>query len=60
MKKATWVNGKRKITGAWVYDWASQTFKIELDQKDTVTGINKHIEVKDDSPEWGNWKLLRV
>jgi len=57
MKAATWVNGKRKITGRWEYFWAADRFVIELDSKDRITGEPRQIEVAGDRPEWGNWRL---
>ena len=54
--KATWANGKRRVTGAWRYVWSSDRFVIELDTRDRVTGGNKRVVVGGDTPEWGNWK----
>jgi hypothetical protein len=59
MKKGSWRNGKRVITGWWNYHWASDAFVIILDQKDRITGDNKRILVKGETPEWGNWSFVR-
>jgi len=59
MKKATWVNGKKKVTGFWCYNWSADNFTIELDSKDRITGQQRVFRVYDDTPEWGNWKLVR-
>ena len=56
-KKVTWKNGKRKVTGTWEYNWASDSFTIRLDSIDRITGKRKTIVVTGDKPEWGNWKL---
>jgi len=58
-KKATWKNGKRKVSGSWEYNWASDTFTISLDSFDRVTGRQRCFTVHGDEPEWGNWKLER-
>lgn len=55
-KEAVWVNGKRRVTGRWLYNRASDRFAIELDQRDRVTRCNKRLIVAGDAPEWGNWK----
>lgn len=58
MTRAVWTNGKRSITGAWAYQWASNKFLIELDSVDRVTGRIRRFElVGDERPEWGNWRL---
>ena len=56
MRKATWVNGKKRVSGSWEYHWPSDTFYIYLDSTDRITGQQREIEVKGDAPEWGNWK----
>lgn len=56
MKQATWINGKKRVRGLWEYRWASDSFLIVLDSKDSVTGRQRSMVVKGDSPEWGNWK----
>ncbi len=58
-KPGTWTNGKRTVTGRWIYVWASQRFVIWLDSRDRVTGANRRIVTANDTPEWGNWKLKR-
>ena len=57
MTKATWINGKRTVTGQWVYNWSSDHFYIELDSIDRITHQNRRFTVHGDKPEWGNWKL---
>jgi hypothetical protein len=57
--KATWINGKRKVTGTWSYYRPSDRFDIYLDVKDRITGQYKHVSTNNDTPEWGNWKLVR-
>lgn len=59
MSRATWINGKRKQTGAWEYQRASDRFVIELDSRDWITGQKRRIVVAGETPEWGNWKLER-
>jgi len=60
MKKAVWINGKRKLEGFWEYVRASDTFIIELKSKDRITGMNRRMVLRgEDTPEWGNWKLQR-
>jgi hypothetical protein len=49
-RKAVWKNGKKTATGTWRYVWSSDTFVIVL-----ASGT-RHI-VKNDRPEWGNWKI---
>jgi hypothetical protein len=56
MKRATWVNGKRRVTGEWRYHWGSDTFVIVLDGRNRLTGRPNVIYVKGEEPEWGNWK----
>lgn len=58
-KRATWRNGKRVISGSWIYSWASDTFAIFLDSRDRVTGMPRVLRVHGETPEWGNWKLVR-
>lgn len=55
-QKATWSNGKRTITGWWKYNWASDSFVIDLDSTDRITGERRSMIIKGDHPEWGNWK----
>ena len=60
MKRATWVNGKRKLTGAWEYIWHADRFRIVLDSRDRITGQNRVIVTagsQAEKPEWGNWRL---
>lgn len=59
MKKGKWKNGKRIITGLWEYVWSSDRFYVILDSKDRITGENKKVVVTGDTPEWGNWRLIR-
>jgi hypothetical protein len=56
--KTTWVNGKRRINGEWVYNWPSDSFTIRLYSRDRITGMNRIIRTCNDTPEWGNWKRL--
>lgn len=58
--EAVWVNGKRRVTGRWRYNWASDLFHIELDQRDRVTGSTRCFTAGGDVPEWGNWKRVRA
>ena len=58
IKKAKWGNGKRIVEGHWQYNWSSDTFTIWLDQKDRTTGQDKIFTTHNDTPEWGNWKLI--
>lgn len=55
-----WINGKRTITGKWIYDWASDSFSIYLNSRDSITGEYRRMRIKGDSPEWGNWKLKEM
>lgn len=59
MHRATWTNGKRSITGWWIYQWAAQRFYIELDSRDRITGQPRSFVTDNDTPEWGRWKLVR-
>lgn len=59
MNKATWVNGKRKLTGTWKYVYGSDRFVIWLDKRDSITGRDRSLIVSGYTPEWGNWKLVR-
>ena len=56
MREAVWRNGKRKVTGHWVYNRGSDTFLIILDSRDRITGQQRRFTVHGDTPEWGNWK----
>lgn len=56
---ATWTNGKRKLTGLWEYIWHSDSFLISLDSRDRITGEQRVFRVHGDTPEWGNWRLVR-
>lgn len=56
---ATWINGKRKVTGRWRYNWASDSFTIWLDSRDRITGEHRVIVTHNDTPEWGNWKRIK-
>ncbi len=58
-KKAAWKNGKRSVKGRWDYFDDSDEFIIILDTVDSITGRNKTLTVSGDTPEWGNWKLVR-
>jgi len=57
--QSTWINGKRKVTGTWQYNWSSDSFTIFLDQRDRVTGEYKVVFTTNDTPEWGNWKRIK-
>lgn len=60
MKDARWTNGKRTINGRWAYHWPSDSFTIELDVRDVITGAKtRTFTVKDDTPEWGKFRLIR-
>ncbi len=56
--KATWANGKRRIEGEWDYVWNGDVFVIQLYSKDRITGQNRRVLTHNDTPEWGNWKLV--
>jgi hypothetical protein len=56
--KGLWRNGKRTLTGSWSYYRPADRFDIWLDSKDRITGQNRHISTHNDTPEWGNWKLV--
>lgn len=57
--QASWVNGKRRITGSWWYAWGADRFHIRLDSRDRITGTDRRLTVSGDTPEWGNWTLER-
>ncbi len=60
MREATWTKGKRTIKGRYNYNQASDTFTIEVDIKDTLTGEDcRHFTVYEDTPEWYGWKLKK-
>jgi len=58
MHKAQWTNGRRVISGFWTYHWSSDTFAIELNSVDRITGMNRSFTIKGDHPEWGKWFLV--
>lgn len=60
MNKATWKNKKRTISGQWEYIWQSDSFVIVLNSIDRITGERKRIVTSNDTPEWGNWKLVKM
>lgn len=51
-REATWTNGRKTVSGRWVYIWHRQRFVIELSS-------GRQFEVDGDSPKWGSWKLER-
>lgn len=57
MPRAKWVNGNRAIQGYWTYNWSADSFYIELDSRDPITGLNRQLTVYGEKPEWGNWRL---
>lgn len=57
-RRATWSNGKETVTGYWRYNWASDTFTIQLDSNDPVTGRPRIFRTHNDTPEWGDWKRV--
>jgi hypothetical protein len=59
-REATWTNGKRRITGWYIYHWPSDRFHITLDYRDRITGQSPSIITTRDKPEWGNWKLVEA
>lgn len=58
-QKAVWTNGKKSITGNWIYYRHNDRFFISLDSKDPITGRRRELAVAGDHPEWGKWKLVR-
>ena len=58
MNKATWINGKRKLSGYWTYNWSNDFFTIVLDSVDRITGQKRILYVRGDKAEWGNWKKI--
>lgn len=56
MTAATWINGKRRVSGSWIYNWAGDKFVIILNSRDRVTGEPRRIIVHGETPEWGNWR----
>jgi len=60
MHKARWTNGKRTVSGWWEYIWQSDRFFIIIDQRDRTTGASqKTLTTHNDTPEWGNFKLVK-
>jgi len=58
-KKATWKNGKKKITGKWRYEYYTDSFWIWLDGKDPETERQREpFNVHNEEPNFGNWKLI--
>lgn len=57
--EAVWQNKSKKITGKWIYNWAADSFTIILNSKDRITGQRRTMTICNDTPEWGNWKLVR-
>jgi hypothetical protein len=60
MKRGTWKNKKRTVSGSWEYNPISDRFIIFLDQRDRITGLHKQIVTagsQRELPEWGNWKF---
>ena len=60
MRKATWINGKKTVTGYWSYNWNADYFFILLDKKDPITGRQREFKVYGEVPEWGKWKRLNT
>jgi hypothetical protein len=58
MKAATWRNGRRSLSGHWSYSWARDQFVIVLG-RDRISGQPRSFIVTGDTPEWGNWRLVR-
>lgn len=60
MRDGVWTNGKRRLTGRWEYNRASDTFIILLNGRDRITGEHRRLTLRgEETPEWGNWKLER-
>ena len=57
MKPASWSNGRRVVTGSYLYHWASGRFWIALD-KSSPKSLRKGFWVHGDSPDFGRWKLI--
>jgi len=53
MQEAKWTNGKKTISGRWVYIWHLKTFIVELS-----TG-RRIVLLGNDTPEWGKWKKIK-
>lgn len=57
---AVWRKGRKKITGSWSYNWATDSFYISLKpSRHTQTFLNHKFVVCDDEPEFSGWKLNR-
>ena len=60
MRKAKWRNGRRVVSGWWEYVWQSDRFLIILNVNDRTTGaVQKRLTTDGDTPEWGNFKLVK-
>lgn len=59
MNSATWINGKKSVSGYWVYNYSADNFTVFLNSKDRITGQKRRFIVCGDFPEWGNWKLVK-
>lgn len=58
-QQGKWVNKRRIVTGYWNYVWSADMFVIVLNSTDRLTGMQRVLHVHGDTPEWGNWKLVR-
>lgn len=57
VRRAVWINGKKRITGTYEWCWASQRYHVVLDSRDPITGLIRVLSLSGDAPEWGKWKL---
>lgn len=58
--KAHWSNGKKTVSGCWVWQWASQRFVTDFDVPLSAHGEKKrHWVTANETPEIGPWKLVR-
>ena len=56
MNKAQWTNGKTTLNGWWEYFWQSDSFLIILEK--TRGHAARRFRTKNDTPEWGKYKLV--
>lgn len=58
--EASWTDGKKTITGRWLYIWSRDRFVIWLDGKDDLGMRRREFETCNDSPEFGKFKLVKA
>lgn len=56
---ATWEKDGKQLDGVWWYHRSSDTFHVDLDSYDPITGFRRKFDLKGyDVPEFNGWKLV--